>query len=148
MRLAVREGRVAMHAQPRNAAGSLIQTTSPSFMDTVAILGKGDISLLSRSGNLTVSRGQRLEPLFAEAEGTLMLKAVMLKDAIPRLERWYGIQVRVADRVLLSRRVSGSFRFESSTAALGVIALALESTATWRQTEVTLAPDPQRGEHK
>jgi len=148
MRLAVREGRVAVHSRVRNSGGSGGKPEPSISFDTVVVLGQGDISLSSMSGKLTVLRGQSVDHLFAEAEGTLVLNAMMLKDAIPRLERWYGIQVRVSDRVLLSRRVSGSFRYESASAALGVIALALECKATWRQSEVTLAPDPERGERK
>jgi ferric-dicitrate binding protein FerR (iron transport regulator) len=137
MRVAVREGRVAIH--PNAAPARKSTQVEPGISgETVAILGKGDVALLSASGALDVSRAQNLASLFAGNDGSIVLDATPLRDAIPRLERWYGIRIHVREATLLSRRVSGMFRDEPATEALGVIAIALECKARWNRNEVTL----------
>ena len=134
MRLAVREGRVTIHA---DAGGS---TTRPEARadSAVAILGAGDVVHVGTTGDLNVSRRQDVSSVFASSEGALILEAVALRDAIPMLERWFGIRIQVADPGLRLRRVSGTFRNQSAQAAMDVIALALDQRARWTGNMVTL----------
>jgi ferric-dicitrate binding protein FerR (iron transport regulator) len=137
MRVAVREGSVAIHSDSA-AVSSGTNGEPATSLDTLTILRKGDVALLSSSGTLDVSRSQDFASLFGGSEGLIVLDATPLRDAIPRLERWYGIRIHVRERGLLSRRVSGTFRDEPATEVLALIALALESKAEWNQNEVTL----------
>lgn len=131
MRLAVREGRVAIHP-----------TTIPADTSTsgglVAILEAGDVARVDSQGGMSIVRRQEMGPLFAGAEGSLVLRDVALRDARPMLERWFDIQIRVDEPTLLARKVSGTFRDESPQAALSVIALVLERRAVWTGKEVRL----------
>src|SRR5262245_32421203 len=111
MRLAVRDGRVTIHA---DAGGFTPGTQSDS---AVAILGAGDIVHVGATGDLNVSRRQDVSKLFASTNGALVLSGVALRDAIPMLERWFGIRIQVADPGLRLRRVSGTFREQSAQAA-------------------------------
>ena len=143
MRLAVREGRVAIRAaRDSSAAASGHRPGS----DTLAILEPGDVARLSGSGELELVRGQDVDALFAGGRGALVFTSASLRDAIPQLERWYAIRVHVSDRALLTRRFSGTFRAESATEALGIIAVALGGKADWRDNQVTLRPGHERGD--
>jgi len=52
----------------------------------------------------------------------------------------------VSDRAMLSRRLSGTFRAESATEALGVVAIALDGRAEWKDNQVTLVAGHERGD--
>ena len=84
--------------------------------------------------------------MFAGAAGELRLESTPLHDAIPLLERWYAIRIHVSDRAMLSRRLSGTFRAESATEALGVVAIALDGRAEWKDNQVTLVAGHERGD--
>jgi transmembrane sensor len=143
MRLAVREGRVAIRATP-DSARRFPERGRAS--DTLAILEPGDVARLSETGSLDVMRRQDVATMFAGAAGELLLKSTRLRDAIPLLERWYAIRIHVSDRALMSRRLSGTFRAESATDALGVIAIALDCKAMWKDNQVTLVAGHERGD--
>jgi transmembrane sensor len=134
MRLAVREGRVTIHAD----AGGLTPRADARADSAVAILGAGDVVHVGATGDLNVSRRQDVSSVFASSDGALILQGVALRDAIPMLERWFGIRIQVADPGLRLRRVSGTFRNQSAQAAMDVIALALDQRARWTGTMVTL----------
>src|SRR5690606_35975161 len=87
--VAVAQGRVGMRA----GAGVESQT----------VLGTGDIARVSDALGVTVSRGNVMTPHLAWAEGQLFFTGQRLGDVVPDLERWYGVQVVVADSVLLDR---------------------------------------------
>jgi transmembrane sensor len=139
MRLAVRDGRVTIHA---DAGGSSAHSQTDS---AVAILGAGDVVHIGASGDVNVSRRQDVTSMFASSNGALVLSAVALRDAIPMLERWFGIRIQVADPNLRLRRVSGTFRQESAQAAMDVVALALDQRARWTGNVVMLVKSVDGG---
>lgn len=143
MRLAVREGRVAIRPVRDSGVGAEGSTRGS---DTLAILEPGSVARLSGSGALELARGRDVEGLFAGSRGALVFTSMPLRDAIPQLERWYAIRVRVSDRTMMARRFSGTFRAESATEALGIIAIALGGTAEWRDNQVTLMAGHERGD--
>jgi len=143
MRLAVREGRVAIRPGPDSARRS---PERRRVSDTLAILEPGDVARLSETGSLDVMRRQDVATMFAGAAGELRLESTPLRDAIPLLERWYAIRIHVSDRAMLSRRLSGTFRAESATEALGVVAIALDGRAEWKDNQVTLVAGHERGD--
>jgi ferric-dicitrate binding protein FerR (iron transport regulator) len=143
MQLAVREGRVAIRAAPDSARRS---PGRGRVADTLAILEPGDVARLSETGTLDVMRRQDVATMFAGAAGELVLQSTVLRDAIPLLERWYAIRIHVSDRTMSSRRISGTFRAESATEAVGVIAIALDCKAMWKDNEVTLVAAHERGD--
>jgi ferric-dicitrate binding protein FerR (iron transport regulator) len=143
MRLGVRDGRVAIRAGRDSGAGAPRQRRAS---DTLAILEPGDVARLSGAGALELARGRDVDRLFAGARGALVFTSMPLRDAIPQLERWYAIQVRVSDRTMMARRFSGTFRAESAPEALGIIAIALGGRAEWRDNQVTLVAGHDRGD--
>jgi len=143
MRLAVREGRVAIRPARDSRIGAQVHSGES---DTLAILEPGAVAWLSGSGALELARGRDVEGLFASSRGALVFTSMPLRDAIPQLERWYAIRVRVSDRTMMTRRFSGTFRAESATEALGIIAIALGGRAEWRDNQVTLMAGHERGD--
>src|SRR5262249_15130343 len=108
LRIAVRDGRVVVRSREDSATSSRI----------IATLGRGDVARVSVAGRVALSRQQDVALYYAGTEGSLVLTATQFKDAIPRLERWYGIRIHASDPSLLARRVSGAFRNESATTTL------------------------------
>ncbi len=146
MLVAVREGRVGVRPATvgRDTIAANSRVPSP---DTVTVLGPGDIGRLRPGVGLTVLRAQDVASFFASAEGTLVLDAITLRDAIPRLERWYGLRLRVRDGALLTRRISGRFRHEAAADAIGVIAIAIGARARWQQDQVDLESNAGGGDN-
>jgi ferric-dicitrate binding protein FerR (iron transport regulator) len=136
LRVAVREGRVVLKSRDDSATSTRV----------LATLGRGDVARVSAAGRVAVSRQQDVALYYAGTEGSLVLAGTRFKDAIPRLERWYGIRIHASDPSLLARPVSGAFRNESATTTLGIIALALDSKAVWHGNEVTVEPNHGTGE--
>lgn len=134
MRVAVREGRVAIHP----VAASAPRTDSLPTGGLVAMLEAGDVAQVDSEGGMSIARRQEMGTLFAGAEGMLVLRDVALRDAVPMLERWFSIRVHVDEPSLLARKVSGNFRDETPQAALRVISLVLDRNAVWNGSEVRL----------
>jgi ferric-dicitrate binding protein FerR (iron transport regulator) len=134
-RVAVRQGNAAV--RPSSRVGT-------TLADTIAMLGPGDIALLSAKA-LHVRRNQKVSALFAGAEGVLVLDETLAR-AIPRLERWFGVRVRVTTNELLTRTIAADLRNVSATDGFAVIAASLKSSATWHQNEVTIASVSRSGE--
>ena len=145
LRVAVRDGRVALHARDDSVRADSAAEHAASGR-IVATLERGDVARLNKSGRVAISRHQDVGLYYAGTEGSLVLAGTTLRDALPRLERWYGIRIHVTDSELLRRTVSGAFRDESAATTIGIIALALESKAVWRGNEVTIEPNRGTGE--
>ena len=142
-RLAVREGKVALH--PRAVRSQPPQSQEPKV---AAILSPGDVGIMRSNGGVQIAHRQDLTDLFAASRGALVIRAQPLEDAIPRLERWFGVRVRVGAPALLSRRISVELRDGTATDAFAIIALALKARASWHQNQVTIEPDDLRGDDK
>ena len=54
-----------------------------------------------------------------------MLDGLTLEEALPQLERWFDVEIRVADPALASRRIFARFRDETLTQVLDALSLAL-----------------------
>ena len=97
-----------------------------------AVFGTGDIATVTNDKRIVVSRGNAVAEQLAWAEGRLVFSGTQLRDAIPMLERWYGITVTVDDPALLDRRVTTTLGPESTMRAMELIAFTVEGRATLR----------------
>ena len=59
-----------------------------------------------------------------------MLDDLTLAAAVPVLERWFNVEIRLADANLGALPVTGEFQSESSRDVLGAIALAMSLEIT------------------
>ncbi|MEJ7809264.1 MAG: FecR domain-containing protein [Gemmatimonadaceae bacterium] len=114
VRVVVAEGKVSLRsARPGAPSG--------------AVLTRGDLGLLTPSGEATVRSGVDLDRYLAFASGRVTLENAPLRDALAELAHWYDVDFRVADSTLAGRRVTATFRGEPLAQVLDVLALALDA---------------------
>jgi ferric-dicitrate binding protein FerR (iron transport regulator) len=140
----VRDGRVGIRA------GASEDTTASHDLKegaaAFAVLDKGDVATVTANGGLSVSRGQDVSTEFSGADGALILRDVSLRDAVPILERWYGIRIHTDEDAVLSRHVSGTFHDGSAVSAIETIATAVERRIHWKGNTVTFTSHIDSGE--
>ncbi len=78
VRVAVRSGRVAVNR---------------------TVVSGREVANVDRDGLVTI-RQVAVDPLLGFADGKLILDGVPLRDAIPNLERWYDVEIHLADAKL------------------------------------------------
>jgi ferric-dicitrate binding protein FerR (iron transport regulator) len=88
-------------------------------------LSKGDVATLDSSGTATLTRNAALAPYLSWTKGILTIDNTPLRDAIADIERWYDIDIRLADRGLGDRRVTAQLRSEPASRAAERLALIL-----------------------
>ena len=84
-----------------------------------------------------VRRDVDLERYLAWMEGRLVFEDAPLRDVAQELERWYALDVRVADEALAGRRLTATLDGEFAAGALQVIAAALDLDYEQSQNAVT-----------
>jgi transmembrane sensor len=114
MRVMVAAGMVAIHR--RNTGAS----TPP-----LLILTKGMIARLDTAGTATVMQGVDIQSYLSWTRGALAFNGMRLREVVPELSRWYGVDVTLTDSALGERRVTASFEGESVAHVLRRLALAL-----------------------
>ena len=107
----VTEGRVSL---------SRAEATSPAV-----VLGLRDLGRLDASGPATVRRGVDVDRYLAWTKGVLAFDGTPLGEVIPALERWYNVEIRLAERALAARRLTATFQNEPIDLVMKRIALTL-----------------------
>jgi len=108
----VAEGRVALWRADTTAA------SRPALL-----LGARDLGRLEQGGGATVRRGVDLARQLAWTRGVLSFDGTPLGEVVRTLERWYNVEIRVADSALAARRLTATFQNESIDLVLQRIAL-------------------------
>ena len=108
----VTEGRVSLRRDQATATDSVV-------------LEPGQLGRLTASGPPAVVDSIDLATYVGWTTGSLVLEGVTLADALPQLERWFDVEIRVADRALASRPVFARFRDETLTQVFDALSLAL-----------------------
>jgi transmembrane sensor len=132
MRVVVASGRVAL----RQAKGG--RAPSADSLPLVT-LSPGDLARLDSTGTATV---RRVDPAsyVAWTEGRLVFNGAPLSDVIPQLARWYDLDIRLADSSLWARRLTASFRDQSVSQVLDLMALSLALKVERNGRIITLRP--------
>ena len=89
------------------------------------ILEAGDNGVLQKNGKVVARRGTVSEDDMAWLTGKLVFREAPVNEVITSVRRWYGIQIRIADVSLASRRVTATFRGETPEKVLEVLGLVL-----------------------
>ncbi len=89
------------------------------------VLGLRDLGRLDASGPATVRRGVDVDRYIAWTKGVLAFDGTPLRDVVPELERWYAVDVQLADSEFAPRRLTATFRDEPIDLVLERIALTL-----------------------
>jgi transmembrane sensor len=134
MRVAVISGVVGLERatnQPPDAA----ETPSPIR------LTRGDLALLD-SARLDVRRDVNLAPYVGWTTGNLVFEGVPLRIALPRLERWYDVEIHLADPALGDRRLTATFRDAPLAHVLDLLALSFDLEVEQQGRSIRLEPKP------
>jgi len=130
MRVVVAAGAVALSAVDAGRAPSRPLVT----------LTRGDLARLDSAGTATLTRGIKLEPYVAWADGNLAFDSTRLRDVILTLARWYDLDIRLADSSLAERPFTGTFRNKPAEQVLDLLALSLNLEVRYSGRLVILAP--------
>jgi len=109
----VAEGRVALSRADTAAA-----SRAPAL-----VLEARDLGRLEPGGGLTLRRGVDVGRQLAWTRGVLAFDGTPLGEVVRTLERWYNVELRVADSALAARRLTAAFQNESIDLVLQRIAL-------------------------
>jgi ferric-dicitrate binding protein FerR (iron transport regulator) len=123
------EGRVAVqpaHGSPRSSARS--------------VLVPGDLARIDAEGHLQTTHAVNLSRYLAWTTGSLVFEGVPFRQAALDIERWYDLDIRLADPALGARRISGTVAGESVDAVLGYLALVLNARYEVAGKTVTFSP--------
>jgi len=80
---------------------------------------------------------------FSFATGVLTLNAQSLADAIPALNRWYDVDIRVADPAMRAQQIKGGFRAGSTADLADILELTLDARIVRDGRVLTLYPMTQ-----
>ncbi len=119
--------------------GIVMMRDSSSSASTAVELRAGDRGAL-RHGTVAVTRGTVTAEDVSWTRGRLSYRDTPLSDVQADMQRWYGIELRVADSVLASRTLTGSSPTDSATATVQWIALMLGADVVQRGDTVFLQP--------
>lgn len=114
VRVVVKEGRVAL--------GS---TANPDT--THNKITRNHMGTLSRQGEMQITE-VKIDKYLSWKDGRLIFKSTPLREVIPQLERWYDIDIEVADSSLYSQQMTASFKDEPMSEVLKIIALSLDAS--------------------
>ena len=111
------------------------------------ILKAGDNGILQNGGRVIARRGSVTEDDMAWLKGKLVFRDAPISEVVNSLRKWYGIEVKVADRTLENRHLTATFAGETPERVLEVIRLALGAdierrgdTAVVRSAKGTMQP--------
>lgn len=119
----VAEGRVALW-RTALAAVSGARNAGPDASPAL-VLGARDLGRLDGSGVATLQHGVDVGRYLAWTKGMLAFDGTPLGDVMLTLERWYNVEIRLADSTLAARRLTATFTNEPIDLVLKRIALTL-----------------------
>lgn len=143
MEVVVASGTVALHA--RQSPGEVAAADSAARSRPLMTLTEGDLVRLDSGGAATVTHGIDVTARTAWTQGMIVFDGILLGDAIPVLERWYDIEIHLADRSLVNRRLTTTFGAEPLPQLLELLGMSLGLRVDHVGRSVTLSPThPQR----
>jgi len=119
----VAEGRVALRRADTTAA-SRARGARPDAWPAL-VLGARDLGRLDASGAATFRHGVDVGRYLAWTRGVLAFDGAPLSDVVTTLERWYNVEIRLADSALAMRRLTATFANEPIDLVLKRMALTL-----------------------
>ncbi|MGH7471900.1 MAG: FecR family protein [Longimicrobiales bacterium] len=90
-----------------------------------SVLTPGQAARVSEDGALVIRNDIDVNDRMAWMEGRLVFRAVSFDAVVPVLERWYGINIEVADSALAQTRVTAFFEQQTQDQVLDALAQTL-----------------------
>ncbi len=103
------------------------------------LLNRGDLARLTRTGETAVTRGVNLDRYLGWTTGRLVFEDVPLREAIPRLQRWYDLTITLGDSAMGERHLTASFSGQPVAQVLNALALLLQARVERHGNAVTLS---------
>jgi transmembrane sensor len=88
-------------------------------------LTAGDLGRLDSRGKTAIRHGVDVERYVAWTRGLLVFNSAALREVLPALSRWYGVELRLGDSTLAQRRLTARFDNEPLSMVLDRMALTL-----------------------
>lgn len=105
------------------------------------LLRPADLGRLDAAGRLTRTSGVDVEAELGWMTGRLVFTDAPLRDALPRLSRWYGIDFVVGDSALAGAHLTTTLGLESLPDALRRLSAVLDARIERRDSAVVLHPN-------
>jgi transmembrane sensor len=131
VRVTVAEGRVLLRPQA-GAAG------------TGTLLGRDDIGELDAAGRTAVRHGVDASRYLAWVGGALRFDRTPLSEVVRELERWYDVQIVVADAKAAAVPVTATFPTQSADDVTRTLAALLDMRASREHGRIWLRPSSSR----
>jgi len=128
-------GSVGLWDRPRSSAADNGARVRP-----LMVLTRGDLATLDTNGTATRARNVSLATYTSWMHGDLVFDRVPVRVAIREMERWYDIDVHVADRALLAQRITATIHGETANEAMQHLALTLGANVRQDGRVVTFVP--------
>lgn len=125
----VRDGRVALRQAGTHAS------------EASHVLLAGQLGRLTPDGRAQVEQADT-SAFFAWTQGWLVFDSLPFRAAIPRLNRWYDIDIRLADTALGALPLTATFRNQPTVEALDLLAASLGMRQVRQGRVITLHPVP------
>ena len=113
---------------------------TPTATDS-AVLSAGQLGRLGDSGVPVIESNVTVDRWTAWTGGALVFEGLTLRDALPQLERWFDVDIAIADSTLSHRRVQARFHNETLPQMLDALSLALGAGWSRSGRTVTLTPN-------
>lgn len=104
------------------------------------VLTRGQRGRVDRTGNSRMSVAADLRAEFAWTRGRLVFERTQFRHAVPQLERWYDVNIVIADSVLAGRRITAAFESESPQAVFSALAILLHARVVSRNDTLLFSP--------
>lgn len=104
------------------------------------VLATGDEAIAITQSKVTVRHRADVSSSLAWTDGELVFTAMPFRNAIPDLERWYGIRFSTTDTRLLNEPITVSFKSESIDEIAGILARILGAEVSRSGAQVTFLP--------
>ena len=95
------------------AEGAVTVGDSAGVVATRPTMHGGDLARVDATGRTTVSAGAGVDEALAWTRGELAFHDTPLREVIPEIERWYDIDIRLADPALAARPLTATYGSQS-----------------------------------
>jgi len=113
---------------------------SSAAADSVLLLWPRERGVIDSGGSVTITGRVSLKHYLAWTRGTLRFDDAPLSSVLAQLERWYDLDIRIADPSLQQERLTISFTTESADEAVTALANVLGVRSTRVDRVVRLVP--------
>lgn len=137
MEVLLASGAVALHAAPVVPEPEM--AAAAAVVPPLLTLAPGDLAHLDPAGVATLTSGVDVDARMAWTTGRIVFDGTRLGDAVPIMERWYDIEIRLADSALAGRRLTATFHGDPLPQVLELLAMSLDLDVQWRDGLVVLS---------